>query len=177
MKEIPVLTTERLALRGFTERDLDELAEITADPEVNRYLGAGRPLDRASTWRSMALALGHWQLRGYGMWLVVERSSGRLVGRAGLWSPEGWPGLEVGWLIARPRWGEGLATEAGRACVDYAFGVLGADHVISVIHPDNAASIRVAEKLGETFERKVEFLGYPAVVYGVHRSTWHLPRA
>ncbi len=173
--EIPVLTTERLVLRGFTERDLDEFAAVTADPEVSRYLGDGSPLDRAATWRAMALTLGHWQLRGYGLWAAVERSSGRLVGRVGLWNPEGWPGVEVGWLIARPRWGEGFATEAGRACVDYAFAVLGVDHVVSVIHPDNAASVRVAEKLGETFERRVEILSHPAVVYGLPRSAWHLP--
>jgi RimJ/RimL family protein N-acetyltransferase len=80
---------------------------------------------------------------------------------------EGWPGLEVGWLLARDRWGQGLATEAGHAALGYAFDTLGAEHVISVIHPDNAASIRVAAKLGETFEHARQVNGHPAVIYGI----------
>ncbi len=172
--EIPVLTTKRLLLRAFVDDDLDAFAAITADPEVNRYLGDGKPLDRASAWRSMATILGHWQLRGYGTWALVERAGGQLVGRAGLHNPEGWPGLEVGWLVARDRWGQGLATEAGRAALDYAFDVVGADHVLSVIDPGNAASIRVAERLGETFERQVELTVSRRLVslYGIPRSRW-----
>jgi len=171
--EIPVLATERLLLRGFAEDDLEAFAAIAADPEVNRYLG-GKPLDRAGAWRSIAFLLGHWQLRGYGSWALVERASGRLVGRAGLHNPEGWPGLEVGWMVARDRWGQGLATEAGRAALDYAFGVLAADHVISVIDPANAASIRVAEKLGETFERLTDLAiaDHPVALYGIPRHRW-----
>jgi hypothetical protein len=97
--------------------------------------------------------LGHWQLRGYGMWALIEQATGRLIGRAGLYNPEGWPGLEAGWLLARDRWGRGFATEAGRAVLTYAFTHLSADHVISLIHPANTASIRVAERLGERLER------------------------
>ena len=72
------------------------------------------------------------------------------MGRIGLWNPKGWPGLEVGWLLARSRWGEGLATEGGRRALAWAFDMLAADHVISLIRPENVASIRVAEKLGES---------------------------
>jgi RimJ/RimL family protein N-acetyltransferase len=171
--DIPILTTERLLLRGFVEDDLDAYAAITADAEVMRYLN-GKPLDRARAWRSIAVILGHWQLRGYGIWALVDRASGQLVGRAGLHNPEGWPGLEVGWVVARSHWGQGLATEAGRAALDYAFGVLGAEHMISVIDPDNTASIRVAEKLGETFERQVELAiaDHPLAIYGIPRDRW-----
>jgi RimJ/RimL family protein N-acetyltransferase len=167
---IPTLATPRLRLRAFQPGDLAPLAAIHADPQVMRYVGDGRAQTREQTWRSMATHLGHWRLRGFGNWAVVERATGRLIGRAGLWQPEGWPGLEVGWLLARDRWGQGLATEAGRAALDYAFGTLGAEHVISVIHPDNAASVRVAEKLGEAFEQAREVNGHPAVVYGITRN-------
>src|SRR6476660_8889036 len=124
---------------------------MCADLDVVRHLGDGRPLTRAATWRTMALFAGHWDLRGYGQWALVEKTTARMIGRAGLWNPEGWPGLEVGWLLARDRWGHGFATEAARVALDYAFDVVGADHVISVIAPANVRSIRVAERIGETF--------------------------
>lgn len=163
---IPELRTERLLLRGLQPGDLDAYAAMYADPEVMRYLEDGRPLDRAAAWRSMAVHLGHWQLRGYGQWALVDRATSELVGRAGLWEPEGWPGLEVGWLLARPHWGQGFATEAGRAAIDYAFEVLGTEQVISLIRPENHLSIRVAERLGESYERTIELLGARADVYG-----------
>jgi RimJ/RimL family protein N-acetyltransferase len=86
------LETERLRLRMFRETDLDAHAAMSADPEVMRYLGAtGEPLTRLDAWRQMAMFLGHWQLRGYGVWAVEERASGTFVGRIGLFNPEGWP--------------------------------------------------------------------------------------
>jgi len=168
--QIPTLETERLVLRPFRESDLDAYAAMKADPEVIRYLGQARPGSRADSWREMALLIGHWQLRGYGLWAVEEKGTGAFVGRIGLWNPEGWPGLEVGWTLARAHWGQGFATEGGRASLDYAFDQLSADHVVSVIQPDNAASIRVAQKLGERFERKSEVSGHPVLIYGIHRQ-------
>jgi RimJ/RimL family protein N-acetyltransferase len=166
---IPELDTDRLRLRGLRGEDLDAYAGMYADPEVMRYLEDGRPLDRAAAWRSMAAHLGHWLLRGYGQWALIERASGEFVGRAGLWRPEGWPGLEVGWVLARPHWGHGYAAEAARAAISYAFDQLDAAHVISLIRPENGASIRLAERLGETYERTVELLGSRAHVYGIRR--------
>lgn len=164
------METERLILRQFRELDLDAAAEMCADPEVMRFIGEFKPLDRMGTWRMMATHLGHWQLRGYGMWAVEEKSSGRLIGRVGLWKPEGWPELEVGWMLHRAYWGRGFASEAGQASIDAAFRVLGVDHLISIIHPENAASIRVAERLGETLERTWTLHGLELRIYGLHRS-------
>jgi RimJ/RimL family protein N-acetyltransferase len=138
------LETERLLLRAFRESDLDPFAEITADGETMRYLGVGT---REDTWRSMAMALGHWSLRRFGFWAVEEKGTGRFIGRIGIYHPEGWPGTEVGWLLARDRWGLGYATEEARASVRYAYEVIGVDDLISIIDPDNIRSIRVAEKL------------------------------
>ena len=165
---IPTLTTARLVLRPFLPEDLEPYAALNADPEMMRYLGG--PIDRAATWRLMAMLLGHWHLRGYGMWALEERATGRFVGRAGLYNEEGWPGIEVAWSVARDRWGRGYATEAGRAALGYAFDVVGAKHVISVMHPENAASIRVAEKLGLTFERTAAVRGAERSIYGIPRS-------
>ena len=162
---IPELVTERLLLRGLELSDLDAYAAICADPDVRRFLGDGCPLERPAVWREMALLLGHWGLRGFGQWAVVERETGELVGRAGLWQPEGWPGLEVGWVLGRRYWGRGFATEAARAALHHAFSALGARRVISLIHPDNERSVRVAERLGERFDRRVEVSGTPHHVY------------
>lgn len=164
------IETERLILRQFREEDFEAYAEICGDAEVMRYLGQFKPMDRAEAWRSMALHLGHWQLRGYGMWAVEEKATGRMIGRVGLWKPEGWPELEVGWMLHRTCWGRGYATEAGRASLEAAFRVLGVDHVISVIVPENAASIRVAERLGEKFEREWTLSGIALRIYGIHRT-------
>ncbi len=73
----------------------------------------------------MAMFVGHWSLRGYGLWAAEERATGEFVGRIGLWNPEGWPGLEVGWLLDCACWGRGLATEGARAALAYAFTTLG----------------------------------------------------
>ena len=167
---IPELETERLQLRGLRIADLDAYARMYADPEVMRFLEQGAPLDRGAAFRSMALHLGHWQLRGFGQWALEERATGHFVGRAGLWQPEGWPGLEVGWVLDRAAWGHGYATEAGQAAVAYAFEVLHAEEIISLIRPENSGSIRVAERLGETYLRDVELFGEVAHVYGRPRQ-------
>ena len=167
---IPEVVTARLLLRALEPSDLDAYAAMYADAEVMRFLEDGCPLDRAAAWRSMAVHLGHWRLRGYGQWALVERTSGELVGRAGLWQPEGWPGLEVGWLLARPHWGHGFATEAARAALHHAFDVVGADRVISLIRPDNHPSIRVAERLGERYERTIDLYGGAAHIYAIEQQ-------
>jgi RimJ/RimL family protein N-acetyltransferase len=169
---IPQLETERLILRAFDEKDLDAYTEMCADPEVMRYIGNGQTLSRFEAWRNMAMMLGHWQLRGYGMWAVEERHSGVMIGRIGCWQPEGWLGFEIGWTLRRAYWSCGYATEAARAAIAYAFGELQQSHVISLIRPDNSASRRVAEKLGEKLEGTTEIFGMEAVVYGISREDW-----
>jgi RimJ/RimL family protein N-acetyltransferase len=168
----PMLETERLRLRSFREADLDAYAAICADPEVMRYLGDGRALSRADAWRQMALIIGHWTLRGYGLWAVEERATGALVGRLGFFKPEGWPGFELGWMLRRASWGRGYATEGAGRALPHAFTEMGRDHLISLIRPDNRASIRVAERLGERLERRTDLFGQEALVYGIDRAQW-----
>jgi RimJ/RimL family protein N-acetyltransferase len=168
---IPVLTTERLVLRGFTEADFEPFASIVADREVVRFLDNGEPITREDCWRGMALFIGHWHLRGYGWWAVEDRGTGDFLGRIGLYNPEGWPGIEVGWLLRRDAWGVGLATEGATAALHFAFDVVGADHVISLIDARNTRSIRVAEKIGERYERELDHRDKPVVVYGTHRRS------
>lgn len=170
MTSAPVLTTERLLLRMLEEADFEEYAAIHTDAEVTRFTTRTH-LDRMETWRHLAMIVGHWHLRGFGMWGVFERGSGALVGRVGFYQPDGWPDFELGWTMGRLSWGKGYAPEAARACLDYAFEVMKRDHVISLIDPANVSSIRVAEKIGETLEGEVEIGGHRLLVYGVRRST------
>jgi RimJ/RimL family protein N-acetyltransferase len=155
----------------FREDDFEPYAKICADPDVMRYLGDGKPLTRSEAWRQMAMILGHWRLRAYGLWAVEERATGQLIGRIGHFNPEGWPGFELGWVLGRPYWGRGYATEGARRALDYAFTEMGRDHVISLIYPPNAASIRVAERIGETLEGRTQLFGHEVLVYGIHRPS------
>jgi RimJ/RimL family protein N-acetyltransferase len=144
---IPTLETERLVMRPWREEDLDEYAAITSDAEVMRWMGRG-PFDRDDAWREIALYLGHFDLRGYTHWALELKDTGALVGRCGPWRPEGWPALEVGWLLGREHWGNGYATEAARAALDHAWTALGAERVISLVAPENERSAAVASRLG-----------------------------
>ena len=167
---MPTNETPRLLLRPPLASDLDAFVAIHEDPHVMRFMTVtGNMSGRTAGWRTLALLIGHWHLRGYGQWTVVEKATGEVIGRAGLWYPEGNPGLEVGWVIRHSHWGRGYATEAAKASVRYGFEVVGADHLISIIHPDNGRSIRVAEKIGQTFERTTTVDGVNVLIYGINR--------
>jgi RimJ/RimL family protein N-acetyltransferase len=159
--DLPVdLETERLILRRFREADTDAYAAMCADPEVMRFLSAdGALLSRADSWRQMSMFLGHWELRGYGTWAVEEKATGEFVGRIGLHNPEGWPDRELGWTIARKFWGKGYAAEGARASIDHAFNALGWSHLVSLIHPDNERSARLALRLGYRQTKMVSLRG------------------
>ncbi len=164
------LETERLILRRWREDDFEAYATLCADPQVMRYLG-GKTFDRTEAWRHLAMMIGHWQLRGYGLWAVEEKATGQFAGRIGFLNPEGWPGFELGWTLKREFWGKGYATEGARRALEYAFKELDKQHVISLIHPENLSSIRVAERLGEMLEGTATIMGIDVLVYGVDRSS------
>ncbi len=166
------LETSRLRLRMFRQADFDAYANMLADPEVARYLSHGQPLSPSEAWRHMAMLLGHWQLSGFGPWAVEERASGELVGRIGPYYPAGWPGLELTWTIRRSSWGQGYATEGARVALACVFDEMARDRVISLIRPQNAASLRVAEKLGQRLQGRMDLHGEEALVYGIRREEW-----
>ncbi|HEX4499445.1 MAG TPA: GNAT family N-acetyltransferase [Thermoanaerobaculia bacterium] len=167
---IPILETERLRLRPFRLSDFDDYAAMCGDPEVSRYLTVR--FSREQSWRHLAFLVGHCELLGYGMWAVEEKESGEFVGRIGFADPDGWPGCELAWALARRWWGRGYATEGARAALDYAFTVLGKERVISLIVAENQASIRVAERLGERVQGRTEALGKEHLIYGIGRERY-----
>jgi RimJ/RimL family protein N-acetyltransferase/GNAT superfamily N-acetyltransferase len=150
----PRLLTERLLLRGYEPRDVAADAAVARDPEVQRHLGGVK--DDYAAFAVLATHAGHWALRGYGEWVVERRADGAFLGRVGLWRPPGWPGLEVGWKLARAAWGGGYATEAARAAIGWAWTTQDADELISLIVPDNTASQRVARRLGHVNAGSIE---------------------
>ena len=118
------------------------------------------------------MLVGHWFLRGYGLWGVEERSWGILLGQAGFWNPEGWPGFELGWTLRRSFWGRGYATEAARRALQFGFTELKQPHVISLIRPENAASIHMARRLGEHLGGSTELLRKPSLIYKITCEEW-----
>ena len=144
----PALETERLILRPPVAEDLDGWAAFGADRDAMRYLGDPGP--RAVAWRALTSVAGSWALYGFGMFSVIEKATGRWIGRVGPWRPEGWPGSEVGWGLLTDARGQGFAVEAAAASMDWAIDHLGWTDVIHTIHPDNAGSVALAKRLGST---------------------------
>lgn len=171
--DAPVLETARLILRLPTEEDFEGWAAFSADPETMRYLGG--PQSREIAWRVLATMAGCWALRGFGMFSVIDRQSGRWIGRVGPWRPEGWPGNEVGWGILREFEGNGYAFEATVAAIDWAFDVLAWESVIHCVPEVNLRSRALAQRLGSTCQRLVVLpppAGTQVWVWGQTREQW-----
>lgn len=164
-----VLETERLRLPRITLAELDELIAIHAEPAVARFMG---PFDRAEAARWFDRNQQEWGELGYGRLGIVERTSRRFLGRSGL---KYWPQFdetEVGWMLRSDVWGQGFATEAGRACLEWGFQEFEFPYITAMIRPDNDRSARVAERLGMTPLRTDVLLGQPVIVYSVERDRW-----
>jgi RimJ/RimL family protein N-acetyltransferase len=142
----PTLETERLILRPTAMSDFPRWAEMMADPEAARFIGGAQPAETA--WRGFMTMAGAWATTGVAMFSLIEKESGRWLGRIGPWTPLGWPGTEVGWGLHPDAQGQGYGVEAATAAVDYAFDVLGWTDVIHCIDPDNRPSQILAERLG-----------------------------
>ncbi|GAB4522292.1 MAG: GNAT family N-acetyltransferase [Amphiplicatus sp.] len=169
------LETNRLMLRPLAPEDADAYCAMMADPDFARFLTPdGAPQDRAAAWRGFATLIGHWTIRGYGMFAVIEKDTGAVVGRVGPWMPEGWPGLEAGWGIAPGRWGRGYAPEAAIAAIRWTFERFPElDRIISLIDPRNENSQAVARKIGEANTGETfRFWGLSLDIWAAGRAGW-----
>jgi RimJ/RimL family protein N-acetyltransferase len=170
MTAAPVLETPRLRLRGFRASDLDAQASAMTDPEVVRHLG-GAPLSREDTWRKILASPGLWALLGYGYWVAERREDGAYLGQIGFAdfkrdmrpSIEGLP--EMGWIMAPQAQGQGYATEAALAALAWADQAFGGGEIVAIISHDNAASIRVAEKIGFAVREEAVYRGEPILLF------------
>jgi len=172
------LETPRLLLRLPRAEDLDPWAEMMVDEEVALFIGGVMP--RSVSWRALMTMIGAWHANGFAMFSVVEKATGRWVGRIGPWMPEGWPGTEVGWAIVRDRWGKGFASEGAEAATDWAFDHLGWSDVIHSIDPANVASQAVARKLGSRNlgpgSLPPPYHESPVDIWGQSREEWRARR-
>jgi RimJ/RimL family protein N-acetyltransferase len=160
------LETPRLLLRPFEPADLDDFVALHAEPEVTRYITA---FDRPTAEERLGKDAEEWRERGHGMFAVLEREHGTFLGRTAV---KHWPQFdetEIGWVLRHEAWGNGYATEAARACVDWAFAEFELPYLTAMIAAANLRSIRVAERLDLTPVRKDMLLDDPVVVYTLQR--------
>ena len=168
MKQI--LETGRLVLREFVKDDAPALELVVSDPETMKHYPA--PLDRAGTEQWIERNLRRYSEDGVGLWAMVLRSSGEMIGDCGIirQNVEDEYLYEIGYHLRRDHWGKGLATEAAVACREWGFANLQADRLISLIRPENVPSRRVAERNGMTIWKEVDWRGLRHCVYAVERS-------
>ncbi len=170
MTSAPVLQTARLTLRPFRAGDVDAQAAMMADPEVMRHIG-GQPLAREDSWRKLLCGAGMWGLSGYGYWGVERRGDERLIGQIGFadFKRGMTPAIEnipeMGWLFAAEAGGQGYATEAGLAALEWIDSALAPPETAAIIDAANAASIRVAEKLGFSGREEARYRDGPILLF------------
>jgi ribosomal-protein-alanine N-acetyltransferase len=164
-----ILETPRLILRELVPEDRDALALVISDPETMRHYPA--PYDRAGVENWIARNRARYAAHGHGLWGMVLKATGELIGDCGLTLQEvdGENIVEIGYHLRRDLWGQGLATEAARACRDYGFRQLAAERLISLIRPENLPSRRVAERNGMTLWKTTLWRELPHCVYAISR--------
>jgi RimJ/RimL family protein N-acetyltransferase len=178
-----VLETDRLLLRLPEPHDAEAMLEAVSDPEVMRYIGCGETGGREQAEAQIERMRRAWEVDGFGRFVAGRREDGSFLGRVGLlaWNPSTWENgfraeigetaeLELGWTLVRRAWGSGYATEAARAVAAWAWGEVAPRRLISLIHPDNHPSKRVAAKLGERCEGQV------TTIHGAVAELWALER-
>lgn len=166
-----ILETDRLIFRHLELSDLESLFALYTDPVVRRYLPEGT-LTLEETRAELEWFLnGHPEHPKLGLWATIDKQTNQFIGRCGLlpWTIDDRPEVEVAYLLSKAFWGKGLATEAARAIASYGFEHLGLPRLICLIDPDNGASIKVAEKIGMTFEKRIEEESAPFLLYSVTR--------
>ncbi len=167
------IETGRLLLRQWRDEDVDPFVDICADPEVMQYIGDGRPRTRERTEQHVREFRRAWRDCGFGLYVIEETASGRMIGFSGFLVPDFLPeimqAVEIAWRLARDCWGKGYATEASRAVLETAAPAFGLRRVVSICHVDNVASERVMQKIGMRFEREtvVPDGGMPVRVYDI----------
>jgi len=170
MREI--LQTRRLTFRHLEAGDLDDLFALYCDPDMRRYI-PDAPRTLAETQEELVwFQNGHHKYPELGLWATILKETNRFIGRCGLlpWTIDGRFEVEVAYMIDKAHWGQGLGAEAAQGILDYGFESLGLSRLICLIDRDNQASIRVAEKIGMTFEKEGRDDLGPFMVYARNRA-------
>jgi len=166
----PLIETDRLRLRLFQPQDLDELASMFSDERVMRYVADGKPTGRDVAQKALTSVIDHWRRHGFGRWAAEDKETRQFVGFGGLRSLFGMP--EVVYHLAPAYWGKGLATELGQASLRYGFEEHRFEKIVAIAKPENAASIRVMEKLGMHYEMNTSYYDIDVVQYTLGREEY-----
>jgi ribosomal-protein-alanine N-acetyltransferase len=169
-----VMETSRLLMRQLTDDDYARLHSFAQSPRYHRFIGGAPPPLAEFVAQQRERWTNHYRAHGYGQWAVVRREDGVMIGRCGLivQQVDGADEVEVGYALGEAYWGHGYIIEAAQATRDWSFRNLAVDHLISLIHPDNARSIAVAERNGMSIWKEAEFRGDLARVYRITRPEW-----
>ena len=170
--ELPTLETARLVLRPFAESDAGPLCRILSETGILRYFPHPDPPPLEKVQRLVARQLEHWAEHGLGWWAVEPRQDPELIGWCGLQFLPELEEVEVGYLLSRACWGQGLTTEAASASAQYGFERLELAKIIALAHPENGASRRVAEKLGMRLVGRIQLWGLELCRYEVDRKAF-----
>jgi ribosomal-protein-alanine N-acetyltransferase len=165
----PGIETVRLRLRPLAPEDLDAIHRLWVDPEVRRYLWDDERISRERARSVIAAGIEDFESRGFGLWAVIRKEDGELIGFCGFRSLEGTPEIELLYGISPPYWGIGLATEAARAAIRYGFEGAGFDRILGITDTENEASRRVLEKAGMRFEKHAICEGRKETRYEISR--------
>jgi RimJ/RimL family protein N-acetyltransferase len=175
---IPTLVTPRLTLRPFTEADIESLCRLLNTGNVLRYFPNPAPPPRERVERMITHQLDHWAKRGLGWWALEPRTHPELIGWAGLEFLPETNETEVAYLLGEAWWGQGLAAEAARAALEFGFETHKLEAIIALVHPENQASLRVAEKLGMSWVDRKNYWGLEVCRYALRRSAFRpIPKA
>ncbi len=167
------LETERLWLRPLTSDDAIDLAIALGNPRVTQHIGTGRPKSFEETIQYLDYQCSHHNTYGYSLWAMERKCDRRVIGQCGLWHLEGTGEVDLAYTLSEDVWGQGYATEASIAWLDYAFDQLQFERVVAVSKPENLASIRILEKLGMQYEREGIFYACLCRYYAISRDQWN----
>jgi RimJ/RimL family protein N-acetyltransferase len=166
------IETARLTLRRFVPKDLNDLSEIRADPDVMRYIGSGKPQSIEQVQTALNNILVHWEQHGFGRWATIDKESNRLIGWCGLSKLETTEDVEIGYGIAKSYWGKGLTSEAAAAVIKWGFEDLDLDHIVGVAWPANVASRQVMDRLGMKYVKMAYHYQTDVVYYAICREEY-----
>ncbi len=167
---MPEIETVRLRLRHCTFADLDDLLQIRGDAEVMRFIGDRKPQSKERVQELLQEIINHWQKHGFGRWAVIDKANDKFIGLCGLNYLEYIDEIEIGYLLAKPAWGKGFATESAKASLRYAFEELQLEQIVAVAFPENTASRKVMEKLGMKYVKHTQLFEGEVAYYEMWRK-------
>lgn len=170
---MPEIETARLRLRLCSKGDLDNLFKIRADRAVMRYIGDGMPQTHNQVKELLIEIEKHWIAYGFGRWAITLKPSDEIIGLCGLNFLEKSDEIEIGYLLSKPFWGKGIATEASRACLRYGFENINLERIVAVAYPENSASRKVLEKIGLKYVKTARFYDGILAYYEMLRKDYH----